>query len=140
MADGDDPYRVAGASRLGRVVATFSTPRRARYAGSARVVSRPGLLTLGSLGPPPTSSTTLSWTRRVPGESVEVCERGLRLRGRGGTLELSWDQIIAWDRVEQGGILLAIELSGIHGEQVRFNRGLRGLDELYAAVDRRRQG
>ena len=36
--DGEDnPYRIAGQSALGRVLATYSAPRRARYGGSARV-------------------------------------------------------------------------------------------------------
>ena len=131
--EGDDnPYRVAGQSALGRVLATFSVPRRARYGGSARVVNRTGGLGQGS------QSAPLHWTRRKPGESVEVCERGLRVRGCTGLLELTWDHLAAWDRVEQNGVLLAIELRGSHGEDVRFDRTLRGLDELYAVVAARR--
>lgn len=133
--DGDDnPYRIAGQSRLGRTLATYSAPRRARYGGSARAVNRSGPLGLGAQTP------ALHWTRRRPGESVEVCERGLRVRGRTGLLELTWDQVERWDRVEHDGVLLAIELRGGHGEDVRFDRTLRGLDELYATVAARRPG
>ena len=132
MSEDDSPYRITGQSRLGQVLATFSAPRRARYGGSARVVNRGGLMGLGA------QSAPLHWTRRRPGESVEVCERGLRVRGRTGLLELAWDQVAAWERVEQGGMLLAIDLRGSHGEEVRFDRTLRGLDELYAFVAARR--
>ncbi len=131
--DGDDnPYRIAGQSALGRLLATFSAPQRARYGGSGRVVNRTSAYGLASQTP------ALHWTRRKPGETVEVCERGVRLRGRTGLLELTWDRIAAWDRVEHDGVLLAIELRGSHGEEVRFDRTLRGLDELYAAVAARR--
>lgn len=130
--DADNPYRVAGQSRLGRTLATFSTPRRPRYAGSGRVASRPGLMGPGT-------QTGLHWTRRKPSESVELCERGLRMRVRAGLLELTWDQIVGWDRVEQGGSLLGIDLRGSHGEEVHLDRNLRGLDDLYAAVAARRR-
>ena len=130
--DADNPYRIAGLNRLGKLLATFSAPRRARYGGSARVVNRGGVMGLGA------QSAPLHWTRRRPSESVEVCERGLRVRGRTGLLELSWDQVAAWDRVEQGGMLLAIDLRGSHGEEVRFDRTVRGLDELYVMVAQRR--
>lgn len=129
----DNPYRIAGASRLGAVLATFSAPRRQGYRGSARVVTRVGPLGLGQQSQP------LHWTRRKPGESIEVCERGVRVRGRTGLLELRWDQLEIWDRVEQGGMLLAIDLRGSHGEDVRFDRTVRGLDELYAMVAARRE-
>lgn|GEM_PF-3599528 len=131
--DGDDnPYRITGQDRMGRLLATFSAPRRQRYSGSARVVNRGGYMGLGSQSP------SLHWTRRKPSESVEVCDRGLRLRGSTGVLELLWAQIARWERVEQGGYLLAIDLTGSHGESVRFDRTLRQLDELYALVAARR--
>lgn len=127
----DGPYRSAGDDRLGAVQLTFSTPRRSRYAGSGRAVQRQGYLGFPS---PSARPTTIAWTRSPPGESVEVCQRGLRLRGRTGTLELVWDQIVAWQPVDRGHGLVAIELRGSHGESVTFDRRLRGLDELYAVV------
>lgn len=82
--------------------------------------------------------TTIAWTRSTPGESVEVCVRGLRLRLRTGTLELLWDQVAGWDAIDNGYGLVAIELRGSHGEVVTLDRRLRGLDDLYRIVQGRR--
>ncbi|MEZ4403328.1 MAG: hypothetical protein R3B06_25100 [Kofleriaceae bacterium] len=137
MTDGG-PFRTPGADRLGAVAQTFSTPPRQRFVGSARVVQRAGLLRLGAMAVPTARSTTLSVTRGRPGDTVEVRAGGLRVRTRPMVLELAWDQIVGWTKVEHAGQVVAIELRGSHGEQVRFDRNLRGLDDLYALVAARR--
>ncbi len=137
---GDDPpdpgpYRAPGDSRLGPVVARFPMMRRARYLGSARAVGRSGPRSIGSLASPPPASSPLELTRRPSGEVVELCARGLRVRARAGVLELTWDQLVAVDRLEDSGELGGLILVGVHGEEVRLDRTVRGLTELAAAID-----
>lgn len=132
---GDDPYRQAGADRLGAVRRVFSTPRRVRAVGLSYGPSRTALIRLGSVEVPHGRSTGRAWTRTLPGESIEVCARGLRVRARTGVLELVWEQIAVWRGVYDGPVLIAIELGGAHGEQLRFGREVRELRALLAMVE-----
>ncbi|HVK74100.1 MAG TPA: hypothetical protein VM734_12310 [Kofleriaceae bacterium] len=136
---GDGPYRSVGDTHLGRVVARFPIMRRPRYLGSARAVSRRSPMGPGSLIPSAgPASSPIEWTRRPSGEAVEVCERGLRLIARAGVLELLWDQLVAVERVDDPGGIAALVITGVHGEEVRLDRSLRGLAELAAAIERGR--
>jgi hypothetical protein len=134
----DDPYRSPGRDVLGAVARSFTTPRRTRYGGSARAAARFGVLAPMSMIVPLPRATSAPWVHADPSEIVEVCEHGLRIRRRAWCLELRWDQIATWDDVTDTDGLVAIELVGSHGEHVRFNRNLRGLDELFGIVAARR--
>lgn len=136
MSDHDEPapYRAATEARLGRTVQTFSTPRRTRFAGVSYGVSRSPLLRLGTLEVPGARAAGRPWVRSQPGESIEACERGLRIRARTGVLELVWDQIVGWVPSYAHGALVGIELHGSHGEQLRFGREVRDLAALFALV------
>ena len=135
----DDPYRSPGLDRLGDVVRTFAVPRRPRYLGAgAGGGPRGGYLGLSAMNLPRAGSSSLSWLRAPRSETVEVCERGLRVRSKNGVLELPYDQLAAWTAVTVDDAIVAIELRGAHGEQLRLGGVLRGLDELYALVAARR--
>lgn len=142
MTDRDDspgPYRSPGLDRLGDVVRTFAVPRRPRYLGAgAGGGPRGGYLGLSAMNLPRAGSSSLSWLRAPRSETVEVCERGLRVRSKTGVLELPYDQLAAWTAVTVDDAIVAIELRGVHGEQLRLGGVLRGLDELYALVAARR--
>ena len=142
MTDRDDspgPYRRPGLDRLGDVVRTFAVPRRPRYLGAgAGGGPRGGYLGLSAMNLPRAGSSSLSWLRAPRSETVEVCERGLRVRSKTGVLELPYDQLAAWTAVTVDDAIVAIELRGVHGEQLRLGGVLRGLDELYALVAARR--
>lgn len=142
MTDRDDspgPYRSPGLDRLGDVVRTFAVPRRPRYLGAgAGGGPRGGYLGLSAMNLPRAGSSSLSWLRAPRSETVEVCERGLRVRSKTGVLELPYDQLAAWTAVTVDDAIVAIELRGAHGEQLRLGGVLRGLDELYALVAARR--
>lgn len=142
MTDRDDspgPYRSSGLDRLGDVVRTFAVPRRPRYLGAgAGGGPRGGYLGLSAMNLPRAGSSSLSWLRAPRSETVEVCERGLRVRSKTGVLELPYDQLAAWTAVTVDNAIVAIELRGVHGEQLRLGGVLRGLDELYALVAARR--
>lgn len=131
------PYRSPGRDRLGDVVRTFAVPRRPRYLGAGGG-PRGGYLGLSAMNLPRAGSSSLSWLRAPRSETVEVCERGLRVRSKTGVLELPYDQVVGWDAVTVDGAVVAIELRGAHGEQLRLGGVLRGLDELYAMVAARR--
>ena len=133
----DDPYRSPGLDRLGDVVRTFAVPRRPRYLGAGGGPGG-GYLGLSAMNLPRAGASSLSWLRAPRREAVEVCERGLRVRGKTGVLELPYDQLAAWDAVTVDGAVVAIELRGAHGEALRLGGVLRGLDELYALVAARR--
>lgn len=136
MSERDDPgpYRAATEARLGRTVRTFSTPRRTRTSGVTFGVSRSPLLRLGTLEVPGVRASSRPWVRSQPGESIEACERGLRIRTRTGVLELVWEQIVGWVPSYAHGALVGIELHGSHGEQLRFGREVRDLAALFALV------
>ncbi len=131
------PYRSPGIDRLGAVLRTFAVPRRPRYLGAGGG-PRSGYLGLSAMNLPRAASSSLSWLRAPRSETVEVCERGLRVRTKNGVLELPYDQLEAWAPVHVDGAVVAIELRGVHGEQLRLGGVLRGLDELYALVAARR--
>ena len=133
----DGPYRAPGLDRLGAVVRTFAVPRRPRYLGASGP-GRSGYFTLGAMNLPRGASASLSWLRAPRSEAVEVCERGLRVRNKAGVLELPFEQIVGWTATEADGVVVAIDLSGAHGEQLRLGGVLRGLDELYRLVADRR--
>lgn len=133
----DGPYRSPAHDALGAVVRVYAVPRRPRYLGSARAVQR-GSYGLGAMNLPTRASTTLSWLREPRAEAVEVCERGLRVRNKTGVLELRWDQITAWTAERVDGAVVAINLIGSHGEQLRLGGVLRDKDLLFADVDARR--
>ena len=140
MTEGPDspgPYRSPGLDRLGDVVRTFAVPRRPRYLGAGGG-PRGGYLGLSAMNLPRAGSSSLSWLRAPRSETVEVCERGLRVRSKTGVLELPYEQLAGWDAVTVDGAVVAIELRGVHGEALRLGGVLRGLDELYALVAARR--
>jgi hypothetical protein len=131
----DGPYRSPAIDRLGATVRLFVVPRRSRYLGSARV-ARPRFLSFGNLAAP-TTTTAVPSARMARAEAVEVCERGLRVRGRHGVLELTWDQIARWDAEVVDGEVVAIDLAGSHGERLRLGGVLRDKTELHALVSAR---
>jgi hypothetical protein len=135
----DGPYRNPALDRLGAVVRTFAVPRRPRYLGAgAGGGPRGGYLSLGAMRLPSAGSSSLSWLRAPRSEAVEVCERGLRVRNKTGVLELTYEQLTGWSAITADGVVVAIEVAGVHGEQLRIGGVLRGLDELYALVAARR--
>ncbi len=124
-------YRVSGRSPLGEVRHRFVIGRRARYLGSANAVARPGPLSPGGLVMPAVGrAAALPATRRAPSGWVEVCDHGLRVRTPDGLLELAWDQITDVRRISDASGLISVVVCGVHGEEVAFDRTLRGLDDL----------
>ena len=124
-------YREAGRSPLGEVRHRFVIARRTRYLGSANAVARstpisPGGMILPSTGRAP----SLPAPRRAPNGAVEVCDHGVRVRTSDGALELLWDQIVEVRRLEDTAGLSGLVIRGAHGEEVRFDRNLRGLGDL----------
>jgi len=132
------PYRAAAGSPLGAVVRSFPVGgRRTRYLGTSRVLGPRPPVSVGGLVPAPTvRATTITWVRRVPGDLIEVCEGGVRVRSRTGVLELIWEQIDEVDRADGGdGAVAVLTLTGVHGESVTFDRSVRGLAELTALIE-----
>ncbi|HUQ05826.1 MAG TPA: hypothetical protein VM261_25165 [Kofleriaceae bacterium] len=124
-------YREAGRSPLGEVRHRFVIGRRPRYLGSANAVARSTPLSPGGMILPSTGrAPSLTATRRPPTGIVEVCDHGLRVRAPDSVLELLWDQIVDVQRVEDPSGLVGLVVRGPHGEEVHFDRMLRGLGEL----------
>lgn len=136
MDDDDGPYRAPGGSRLGPVVRRFAVRRRRRsYAGSAASVAGPRPLLLGGLVPPPLPRAGASWSRSVVvRDAIELCAHGLRVRTGNGTLELTWDQIVAIEREELAGELHLLRVVGSHGEAIGLDRTVIELVALAAAL------
>lgn len=131
-------YREAGRSSLGEVRHRFLIGRRSRYLGSANAVARstpisPGGMILPSSGHAP----SLPATRRAPTGAVEVCDHGVRVRAPDSVLELLWDQLVDVERVEDPSGLVGLVLRGAHGEELHFDRRLRGLGELARLLEQR---
>ena len=133
----DDPYRTPARDALGAVVRVYAVPRRPRYLGSARAVQHKHY-GLGAMNLPSAAAPTLSWLREPRADAVEVCEHGLRVRTKSGVLELRWDQIASWTADRVDGVVVAINLVGSHGEQLRLGGVLRDKDLLFADVLARR--
>jgi hypothetical protein len=132
-------YREAGRSPLGEVRHRFVIARRTRYLGSANAVARPDPLAPGGLVLPPAGrAPSLPAPRRSPSGAVEVCDHGLRVRTPDSLLELTWDQVTAVERLDDTAGLVGLVIRGVHGEEVRFDRTLRGLGDLATLLERRR--
>lgn len=144
MDDLDGPYRSPGASRLGAVVRRYALRRRRRQYAGAAAVSGPRPLLLGGLVPPPLPRAGATWSRSVVvRDAIELCAHGLRVRSPSGTVELTWDQVVAVEREELVGELHQVRVVGTHGEVVTFDRNVPELlalaTELAAAVERARR-
>jgi hypothetical protein len=128
-------YREAGRSSLGEVRHRFLIGRRTRYLGSANAVARSNPISPGGLINPPTGrAPSLPAPRRSPTGSVEVCDDGVRVRTPDSVLELLWDQLVEVRRIDDTAGLVGLVLRGIHGEEVVFDRTLRGLADLAALL------
>lgn len=131
----EGPYRTPGASRLGAVVRRFAARRRRRAYAGAATVSGPRPLLLGGLVPPPLPRAGGIGSRAVlVRDAIEVCTHGLRVRSPSGTVELTWDQLVAVERDELAGELQRVRVTGAHGEALTFDRAVPELDALAAAL------
>jgi hypothetical protein len=124
-------YREAGRSPLGEVRHRFLIGRRPRYLGSANAVARSNPISPGGMINPATGrAPSLPATRRSPTGAVEVCDHGLRVRLSDSVLELLWDQLVDVRRIDDTAGLVGLVIRGAHGEEVAFDRTLRGLGDL----------
>ena len=94
--------------------------------------------------PPPLPRAGATWSRSVVvRDAIELCAHGLRVRSPSGTVELTWDQVVAVEREELVGELHQVRVVGTHGEVVTFDRNVPELlalaSELAAAVERARR-
>jgi hypothetical protein len=132
-------YREAGRSPLGEVRHRFLIARRTRYLGSANAVARSSPISPGGMIVPPTGrAPSIPALRRAPNGSVEVCDHGVRVRTPDSVLELQWDQLVEVRRIDDPSGLVGLVLRGSHGEEVAFDRTLRGLGDLAILLEQRK--
>lgn len=132
----DGPYRSPGASRLGAVVRRFALRRRRRAYAGAAAMAAPRPMLLGGLVPPPLPRAGSMAVRAVlVRDAIELCVHGLRVRAPSGTVELTWDQIVAVERDDVAGELHEVRVLGAHGEALAFDRTVLELPALAAALD-----
>jgi hypothetical protein len=132
-------YREAGRSPLGEVRHRFLIGRRPRYLGSANAVARSTPISPGGMIMPSTGrAPSLPAPRRAPTGAVEICDHGVRVRTPDSVLELQWDQLVDVRRIDDAAGLVGLVIRGSHGEEVAFDRTLRGLGDLATLLEQRK--